>query len=82
MSEVLPPTEYLMLEALAARWRLGESFWSFHARMLPIARRLERKGYVDWKWSIAENAIEVFLTEEGRAKCLSPTYTSPVRSEA
>lgn len=76
--EELTPTEELLLEVLAARYRCGETAWTFSRRMRPIAVRLESRGLVNWKSGIVENTILVWLTDEGQETVLSDTYVPPV----
>lgn len=74
----LPPTEYLMMEVLAARLRLGEPFWTFPRRLSGVARSLEAKGYVTWKHGVAESTIMVFATLDAEQLFLAPEYTQPI----
>jgi hypothetical protein len=73
----LPPTEYLMMEVLAARLRLGETHWTFPRRLRDVARSLEAKGYVSWKSGVAEGTIMVWASLDAEAMFLSPTYVPP-----
>lgn len=68
----LPPSQYLMLETLAARYRLGEMFWTFPSNQSDIARGLEIKNLVQWKHGVAEHTIHVWLTEAGKKYCMLP----------
>ena len=72
-----PPTQYLMLETLAARWRLGEVFWTFPKRMRPIAQRLEALELVTINGGNVPYTIRVALTDLGRRVVLSDTYDVP-----
>jgi|SRR5665647_3059053 len=74
----LTPTEDLFLEVLAARVRLGETCWTFGSEHTRTARSLDAKGLIWWKGGIVEHTIRAFLTDAGRAACLSPTYRAPV----
>lgn len=51
MSDGLTPTEYLVLDVLSARRRLGERMWSFQRDTLRTLRSLEAKGYIGLKES-------------------------------
>lgn len=75
--DALPPTEYLMMEVLVARTRLGETHWTFPRKLRPTARSLEAKGYVTWKSGVAQDTIMVWATPAGAQQFLSPTYTPP-----
>jgi hypothetical protein len=79
MYELLTPTEELMLEVLAGRWRLGEQMWTFSSRMKRCANSLADRGLVGWKGGIVEKTILVWLTDSGRAACLSPDYVPPIK---
>lgn len=59
------PSEWLMLEVLAARYRLGEKAWTFPARCSALATGLEARGLVGWKNGIVEGSILVHLTPAG-----------------
>lgn len=77
MSETptLPPTQYLMMEVLAARLRLGEPHWGFPQAMRSAVSGLVDLGYVDVvKDSDPAGAIRVALTDEGRSVWLSDSY--------
>lgn len=61
----ITPTEYLMMEVLVARFRLGEVFWTFPKRLLPIARKLDARGFTFWSYGIAQDTIRVSLCAAG-----------------
>ncbi|MER7331784.1 MULTISPECIES: hypothetical protein [unclassified Micromonospora] len=75
----LPPTQYLMLEVLAARHRLGEALWTFPSG--PAYRKaadyLAQLGLVGWKSGVAPKTIQVWFTDVGRAAALDGDYLSP-----
>ena len=75
--EDLPPTQYLMMEVLAARFRLGENCWTFPASQRRIADELEGKGLVHQKSGIVERTILVWLTDAGKDLALAPDYRAP-----
>lgn len=75
--DTLPPTQYLMLETLAARLRTGEPFWTFPDRLKPTAVKLEALGLVWTRSGPTENAFQVWPTDTGRAAILPDTYTPP-----
>lgn len=76
----LPPTEYLALETLAARHRLGERTWTFPAqpRIVAAVHALARRGLVDVKSGTAPKTILAWLTEAGRAAALRDDYEPPI----
>lgn len=78
----LPPTQYLMMEVLAARYRLGENYWTFPSSHRRIADELESKGLVYQKSGRVERTILVWLTDAGKAGVLSPNYQVPAERDA
>ncbi len=70
MSEKLPadptPTEWLLMEVLAARARLGETSWPFPNVLKPTIRRLARRDWVDFEPSTVEGFSQVWLMPAGR----------------
>jgi hypothetical protein len=74
----LTPSEDLFLEALIARYRLGESIWTFESRHKKTAESLAQKGFVGWKGGIIEKTIRVWFTAEGAAEYLSYPYEPPI----
>lgn len=73
----LPPTEYLILDVLGARWRTGETLWTFPARLMPAVRRLAERGLVNWKSGVVEHTIQVWLTDAGGDGVLDDAYLPP-----
>jgi hypothetical protein len=74
----LPPTQYLVMEVLAARRRLGHIDWTFPSHLAPRLAQLERKGLIGWKHG-AEHTALAWLTEKGRREWLLPGYVAPAR---
>lgn len=74
----LPPTQFLMAEVLAARYRCGEMTWTFPRSHKHIAKALEDRRLVWWKSGIVENTILVGFTDEGKKACLSADYVPPI----
>ena len=79
--ESLPPTEYLIMETLAARFRLGEHGWTFPSNVKARLGSLERRGLVGFKAAPVYGYQLAWLTDAGRACCLSGTYKAPPRPE-
>ena len=77
----LSPTEYLIMDVLAARARLGETCWTFPSRLRPVIESLARCGLLWWKPGIVERTVLAFLTDAGRTAVLSDTYTTPAEAE-
>lgn len=73
----LPPTQYLILEVLAARYRTGEQAWTFPNRVRPALEALSKAGLLSWKSSSKPGLALAWLTDAGRAAALSPTYEPP-----
>lgn len=62
----LPPTEYLVMEVLAARWRLGEPSWPFPSNLRPTLESLRAKYLIDYWRHTVEGAWGAAFTDEGR----------------
>jgi hypothetical protein len=77
----LTPTEDLVLEVLAGRWRLGETFWTFKSSHRKAINALEAKNLVWVMHGIIERTVRVGLTEEGKKECLSDTYVLPANGD-
>ena len=73
----LTPAEYLAMEALIARARLGESYWTFPSSITPTARRLEALGLIGWKSGIVERTILMWIRDDVRTELLSYPYEPP-----
>lgn len=74
----LPSAQYLILEVLAARTRLGENVWTFPARLRPVLDQLAAKGHVGWKGGVVAGTCRAWLTAAGRASVLDDGYVSPL----
>jgi hypothetical protein len=72
----LPPTQYLLMETLAARCRLGESYWTFPNTCMPAARKLEEAGLITTR-EPGGYAFEASFTDAGRAVWLPDGYVAP-----
>lgn len=78
MSHELTPSEDLMMEVLAARYRLGEQIWTFLNYTKPTARKLEARGLVSIYSGQVEYTYRVGLSAEGiKAWHLDRPYVSP-----
>lgn len=78
MKDTLTPIQELMLEVLAARYRLGEERWTFNRRFFAAANALGTMRLVEWKHGIVEKTILVWLTPAGKKLMLSDTYVPPI----
>lgn len=77
MSE-LTATEDLVLEVLAARVRCGETCWVFERRHQATLQSLETRGLLTFGTDPTGTMLRAFLTDAGRAECLTDGYTEPV----
>lgn len=77
----LTPTEYLFMEVLAARARLGEAAWSFPNSVRTAARALESRNLIGWKSGVIENTMLAWMTPLGRTTFLSDEYVVPQRTQ-
>lgn len=75
--DALPPTQYLIVEVLAARWRTGEQVWTFPARLRSALTPLADAGLVGWKAGIEQGTVLAWLTDAGRAAALDGRYELP-----
>ena len=73
----LPPAQYLIMETLAARARLGEAYWTFPRRFTRDLEALSKQGLLWFKPGIAPKTYMAFLADAGRAAVLSETYEVP-----
>lgn len=75
-----PPTAELILEVLAARYRLGEDIWSFlrFSSVLQYARRLENSGYIKLHSGQTSVTFRASLTEKGKEYILDKDYVPPI----
>ena len=74
----LTPTEELVVEALTARYRLGELLWPFSARVGKALKGLADKGIIAYQSAPVENYYNVWFTDEGKKRYLSYNYTPPI----
>ena len=63
----LDEVETLVMEVLAARWRLGESFWPFDDGLIEEIRSLGAYGLLWYESDITPYNIRVHLTAKGIA---------------
>ncbi|MFE9955855.1 hypothetical protein [Micromonospora sp. NPDC005299] len=76
-TDELPPTQYLILEVLAARYRTGETLWTFPARFRSHIGQLADIGLIGWKSGVAPLTVMAWLTEAGKKASMSETYVPP-----
>jgi hypothetical protein len=75
--DALPPTQYLILDVLTARMRLGEQFWTFPDRLKPAARALEEAGLVWTRSGPAPHAFQVWPTAAFQTMVDASDYRTP-----
>lgn len=73
----LTPTQDLIMEVLAARYRCGEHLWTFDSRHTKAIRELSRLGLVHEASGVTEHSIRAMLTDAGKALYLLDTYIPP-----
>ena len=74
----LTPSEELVLEVLAARWRLGERMWTFSTKQKRAVEGLAEKGLVNMMHGIVEKSVRASLTEAGKLESLDEGYVPPI----
>lgn len=70
----LSPTQELMLEVLAARYRLGEWVWPFDSRLSAHARKLADLGYIRLIDGNVPKTFRATLTDRGVKRGTDPLY--------
>lgn len=73
----LPPTQYLILEVLAARYRTGEHLWTFPVSVGKQLRELEAAGLVSLMNGVAPRTHRAKLTEKGIRATIETGYSPP-----
>lgn len=76
-TDALPPTQHLIMEVLAARYRLGEMLWTFPSRLRSQIEALGRAGLIGSKSGVVEHTMQAWLTDAGKRAALSDTYKPP-----
>ena len=75
--DTLPPTQYLVMEVLAARTRLGETIWPFPDRLRPALTALADAGLLSRLDGNVPHTCRAYLTDAGRRAALSDIYRPP-----
>nr|WP_221374366.1 hypothetical protein [Actinoplanes polyasparticus] len=76
-TDKLPATQYLCLEVLASRRRLGERLWTFPTSVLQALRELEKAGLVSLMSGIEPKTVRAWLTEDGERAAIDASYSPP-----
>lgn len=79
MTPDLLPTQFLVMEVLAARYRTGEVLWTFPSSLKPTMEQLARLGLIGWKSGIEALTIRAWLTDQGRTHALKGDFSTPVQ---
>ena len=77
----LTPTQDLILDVLAARYRLGETLWTFDSKTSQAILGLERLGLVNSIKGTVNKTIRASLTHKGKELVLDSDYVSPFMAE-
>jgi|SRR5581483_498203 len=76
-TDSLPPVQYLIMETLAARYRLGEPFWTFPKRLRPALDALQERGLLWWQSAVTPGDLRAHLTDAGRGAATYESYQTP-----
>lgn len=78
----LTPMQQLVMEVLAARYRLGHQLWTFtnSSGLSQAVKVLRLTGYIETMPGVIENTIRISLTSHGKTLVLDPEYAPPVAS--
>lgn len=57
------PTEDLIIDVLVARYRVGDTLWTFETRHMPTLRKLEEKGIIHTASGVTENTVRAWLSD-------------------
>jgi hypothetical protein len=66
--EILSNEEYLILETLMARYRLGKEYWSFPTTFVEHMEALVDLNMINWKNATTEGYIVAWYTDENKKK--------------
>jgi hypothetical protein len=76
-TDQMPPTQILVLEVLAARYRCGEKIWTFPTSLNRALLALQSAGLVHMFGGAAPKTVRARLTDKGLTEVLDLTYTPP-----
>jgi hypothetical protein len=77
VAEDLPPTQYLVMEVLAARARTGDDLWPFPTSVKWALLALADAGLITVMHGNVPGSLRARLTEAGRKHSLKPDYAPP-----
>lgn len=72
----MTPTQNLIVEVLAARYRAGDSLFTFDTGTLKAAEDLATKGVINVLHGVTPKTYRASLTSDGRFAALEPGYQS------
>lgn len=72
------PTQHLVLDVLAARYRLGEHMWTFPTSCKSAINFLTEQGLVGQMHGVIEHTLRAWLTDAGKKAVLSDSYVPPL----
>lgn len=73
----ITPTEYLVMEVLAARHRIGEYHWTFPPFLLSALRKLEKRNLIGFQSGVIEKTFVAWMSDLGKRTWLSTSYSAP-----
>lgn len=74
----LSPMAELVGEVLAARYRMGETWWPFNTSCNVAIRKLEGLGLIVTMHGAVEKTVRCKLTAEGIEEFTMPEYEPPI----
>lgn len=74
----LTPTEYLVLDVLIARYRLGEHLWTFPSNVSRAIDSLAAKGLCHSMNGVTDHTVRAILTDAAVAEYISHKYVPPI----
>lgn len=77
----LTPTQDLILEVLAARYRLGEAVWTFDKRHRAVLQQLVTRKLVVLMHGITNDTVRAGLTKLGVGRYIDENYVPPIIKE-
>lgn len=78
----LPPTQYLIMDVLAARYRTGETSWTFPTSVGNALYLLVDKELIRIRNGVVERTYIVTLTDTGKAALFDGVeYTAPIEAQ-
>lgn len=65
----LTPMEYLIMDVMVARYRLGDNSWTFPNTFRPALKKLYVRGHLCFKSGVCYGTLHAWLTPEGAKFC-------------